>query len=423
MQSPTSPEQPYSFLEFTLDVAAQRLLCGTEEVKLRRKSFQVLRYLVEHPGRVVIREELLKHAWEDVVVSDESVTKCIADIRKALRDDSQQIIRAVTGRGFLFLAEVRVGWNDAVEGLAPARQVAPRAGRRGILAGAVVVLLALGVVSLVWGRHLFSQGPVFESIAVLPFVSLSTGPDQQYLADGMTEALITNLGQASPLRVIARTSVNHYQNTKKTVHEIARELKVDLLVEGLITQLHDGLRITANLIQVSPERHIWARTYERKIGDPPALEGELAVEIADEILANLLPGHRARVRSTTSIPEAQYARSKARFFIHSRRDPESAKKSLEYASEAVRLDPHYAEAHAALAQAYVMLTYMGVPPAGGPVPRRGPQPNARSLLTRSLRRRTTRSDTFSSSTTEMLKARNGRCSVPSVSTPAMLTPA
>src|SRR6266404_2081555 len=98
----------YSFLDFTLEVAAERLMHGPTEIKLRPKSFQVLRYLVEHHGRLVTREEALQAVWGDVAVTDESVTKCIADIRKALVDDSQEIVRTVPRRGFLFQAEVRI---------------------------------------------------------------------------------------------------------------------------------------------------------------------------------------------------------------------------------------------------------------------------------------------------------------------------
>ena len=302
-----------------------------------------------------------------MVVSDESVTKCIADIRKALADDTQQIVQTVTRRGFLFQPEVRVGASPSTGSPnAPASPTVPpakRVSRRILVAGAAARVVLGTAASVRWGRQWINMRPAFEAIAILPFESLSTGPDQQYLADGITEALIINLGQASPLRVIARTSVNQYQKTRKPVRDIARELNVDVVLEGTITQLHDRIRVTANWIRVSPEMHLWARSYERKLGDMLALQVEITSAIAEEIRGKVAPHRPPRVSGSRSEnPEAQLARWKARFFIHSRRTPESAKKSLEYAQQAVGLAPDSAEAHAVLAHSYAMLTYMGVMP-------------------------------------------------------------
>jgi adenylate cyclase len=187
------------FLDVTLDLAAERLTRGTSEIRLRPKSFQVLRYLVERPGRLVTREELLHEVWADVTVTDESLTKCIADIRKALSDDAQEIIRTVTRRGFIFQPEVR-----QVQKPSPAAPQLERAnagrwslGRRALLlAGAVLLILGAGLVWLQGREHWFGRRAAFEAIAVLPFESLSDGADQQYLAEGITQALITGLGQA-----------------------------------------------------------------------------------------------------------------------------------------------------------------------------------------------------------------------------------
>lgn len=335
---------------------------GTSEIKLRPKSFQVMQYLIEHHGRLVTREELMRAVWEDVAVTDESLTKCIADIRKALVDHSQEIIRTVTRRGFLFQAEVR-----RIE----PPQAAPQllrfyaghsflGGRVMLLAGLVIFAFLLAVVWFQWRGRAFSRSPAFEAIAVLPLESLSDGADEQYLADGMTEALITDLGQASPLRVIARTSVNRYQKTKKSIQEIARELNVDVVVEGTVAQSGDHVRVTANLIQVSPEQHIWARSYERDLRDVLALQNELAAAVAAEIQGKLTPQQQAHLRTSRPVnPEAQLAYWKALYFLHGRRDPEGARKSIEYAEHAVGIDPSYAPAWAALSMSYAELGFMG----------------------------------------------------------------
>ena len=352
----------FVFLDVTLDLAAERLIRGTREIRLRPKSFQVLRYLVERRGRLVTREELLQHVWADVAVTDESLTKCIADIRKALDDDGQEIVRTVTRRGFIFQPQVRE-IQAASHAPLPERANTERwaARRRAPLyAAAALSVLGVGVAWLHERGYLSVATPSFEAIAVLPFESLSDGADQQYLADGMTEALITDLGQSSPLRVIARTSVNQYQRSKKPLHEIARELKVDLIVEGTIAQSGHRIRVTANLIQVSPEKHLWAQSYERDSRDALALQNEVAGAIAGEIHAKLTPQQQSRLTSSRAVtPDAQLAYWKARYFLNGRRDAESARKAVEYAEQAVRLDPGWAPAQAALAESYVMLAYFG----------------------------------------------------------------
>ena len=301
----------------------------------------------------------MQAVWEDVAVTDESITKCVSDIRKALADDSQEIIRTVTRRGFLFQAEVRLVAPPQLHDEQP-RPLRLFPGRRAtLLAGMVAFALAAGLVSFLWRGHLF--GHRFEAIAVLPFESLSSGPDQQYVADGMTEALITNLGQASSLRVIARTSVAQYLKAKKPVREIARELNVEVVVEGTISQSGDRIRVTANLIQVFPEKHIWAHPYERTFRDALALQNEIAGAIAAEIEGKLTPHRQARPGSSRPVnPEAQLAYWRAKYLLNNTRGAsEEIQKIIEYSEQAVRIDPGYAPAHAALARSYAMLSDVG----------------------------------------------------------------
>jgi TolB-like protein/DNA-binding winged helix-turn-helix (wHTH) protein/Flp pilus assembly protein TadD len=349
----------YSFCDFTLDASKERVVRGSTELRLRPKSFQVLHYLVEHHGPLVTREELLRAIWHDVAVSDESITKCIAEIRRALADESQEIIRTVTKRGFLFQAEVHL--VEAVPKTAQGTRPGPRRmlpSRRTVLvAGRVAIGLVAALASLIstpWRGRLFGRKPAFEAIAVLPFESLSTNPDQQYVADGMTEALITNLGQASLLRVIARTSVNQYLKTRKPVREIARELNVDALVEGTIIQSGNHLRVTANLIQVSPERHIWSHSYERDFRDALALQNEIASAIAGEVQGKLIPRERSRLTTSRPVdPEAQLTYWKAQYLLNNTDgDLPDLQKVIKYSEQAVRIAPDFAPAYASLARAY-----------------------------------------------------------------------
>jgi TolB-like protein/Flp pilus assembly protein TadD len=250
---------------------------------------------------------------------------------------------------------------DSLNHVSSAKQVRGR--RRVALAGAVAILCALATGSiLLFQRRASRPAPphIFEAIAVLPFEMLSSGPDQQFLADGLTETLITSLGQSSPLRVIARTSVNQYRGTKKPIRDIARELNVDAVVEGTITRSGDRLRVTANLIQASPETHLWARSYDRNLGDLLGLQNEIAAAITEGIHVSLTPRQQARLKTSRHVnADAQLAYWKALYFLQGRRDRESAVKSLEYSRQAVDIDPAYAYAQAALSRSYLMVSNLG----------------------------------------------------------------
>ena len=348
-----------TFLDFTVDVAAERLYSGKSEVPLRPKSFQVLRYLVERSGRLVTREELLQAVWKDVAVTDESVTKCIVDIRKAIADDAQQIIRTIPRRGFVFEPEAHatdLSQDATADGGAgpvpsPVRTRFAVAGASLVLAGALV---AVGW----WAWP--GSGPHYEAIAVLPFESLGDDPDQQYMADGLTDALITDLGQSSPIRVIARASVTQYSKSRKAVQQIARELKVDVLVEGTIARSGNRLRVTANLIQVSPERHIWAHSYEQELRDTLMLQNEIGRAIAMEIRGNLVPREKARFPVSRPLnPEAQLAYWKAQYLLKNTRGLEDIHKIVEYSEQAVRMDSGYAPYYASLSRGYALLADSG----------------------------------------------------------------
>jgi len=150
----------YSFLEFTLDPAAERLFRGPDEIKLRPKSFQVILYLLEHHGRLVTREELLQAIWGDVVVTDESITKCIAEIRKALGDESQEIIRTVTRRGFLFEAQVRLVGSSPEAAQGSSRRPGRRfPGTRALLAVSFAIPAVVVLILALRSGYLSAGGP------------------------------------------------------------------------------------------------------------------------------------------------------------------------------------------------------------------------------------------------------------------------
>jgi TolB-like protein/thioredoxin-like negative regulator of GroEL len=193
-----------------------------------------------------------------------------------------------------------------------------------------------------------------DSIAVLPLKNLSDDREQDYFADGMTEALITDLGKVSALRVISRTSVMRYKDTKKPLPDIARELQVDALVEGTVARVGDRVRITANLVQASPERHLWAETYERNLSDVIALQNEVARNITQQIRVQLTPEEHVRLSVAHPVdPEAYKLYIKGRYFWV-KRNRESFERAISYFQQAIDLDPMYAAPYSGLADCYVL---------------------------------------------------------------------
>jgi eukaryotic-like serine/threonine-protein kinase len=226
-----------------------------------------------------------------------------------------------------------------------------------LVATALATLLAV-LVADVGGlrRRLFgSKSRAIQSLAVLPLENLSREAAQEYLADGMTEALITDLAQIGSLRVISRTSAMRYKGTKKGLPEIARELDVDGVVEGSVLRAGNKIRITAQLIHASTDRHLWARSYERDFKDVLALQDEVAHAIARQIQARLTSDEEARLSRARPVnPDAHDAYLKGRYEWYRWR-PENYRKALDYFRQAIAIDPSYAPAYAGLALAYTRL--------------------------------------------------------------------
>jgi eukaryotic-like serine/threonine-protein kinase len=237
---------------------------------------------------------------------------------------------------------------------------------RGMLVGAAIACVAtlLSIAALLvainiggWrDRWLGHGGPLrISSLAVLPLANLSRDPEQDYFADGMTEALITDLAKATDLRVISRTSVMRYKGTQKLLPEIARELHVDAVVEGSIQRSENKVRITAQLIRAATDQHLWADSYQRDLQDILALQDEVAHAITLQVEGRLSQKNEARRGSFRPInPEAYEAYLKGRYFWN-KRDRASLEKSLGYFNGAIATDPNYALAYAGLADVYVVI--------------------------------------------------------------------
>jgi TolB-like protein/Tfp pilus assembly protein PilF len=226
-----------------------------------------------------------------------------------------------------------------------------------------MLLVGVAVAWYVW--HRFDRPPTgivpgtIRSLAVLPLDNLSGDPQQEYFADGMTEALITDLGQIAALRVISRTSVMRYKGTKKTLPEIARELAVDAVAEGSVMREGNRVRISAQLIEGKSDRHLWARSYDRDLTSVLALQGEVAQAIANEIQIKMTPEEQARLARDRPVnPEAHELVLRGTYSMYGG----DSYKAIDDFQQAIEKDPSYALAHAALALGYNLLgDHEGVP--------------------------------------------------------------
>jgi TolB-like protein/DNA-binding winged helix-turn-helix (wHTH) protein len=374
------------FGAFEVDVRACELRKHGLKIKLQDQPFQVLALLLERPGEMVSREELRQRLWpaDTFVDFDVGLNNAIKRLRDALGDSTEipRYVETLPRRGYRFIAPLINASLSEAESPQPApkptieqqpshtsegavTEVPALSGahsRRMIWASAAVLLallvLLVGLKGGGWRRMLLARAtPVhISSLAVLPLENLSGDPAQEFLTDGMTDALITNLAQISSLRIISRTSVMRYKGTRKPLQEIARELNVDGIVEGTVTRSGDRVRVDAQLIEASTDRHTWARAYEREIGDVIRLQNEVAQAIASEIQVKLTPEEQARLaRKETLDPQAYELYLRGRYFWN-KRSKASVQKSIEYFQQAIQREPNYALAYAGIADAYIIRT-------------------------------------------------------------------
>jgi TolB-like protein/Tfp pilus assembly protein PilF len=305
----------YRFGPFEADLRTRELRrCGLR-MKVRDKSFEALAALLEHSGHVVSRDELRRRLWpESVFVDfDASLNSTINRLRSVLGDckANSRFIETRPRRGYCFVAPV-----------APVR-------------------------------------PAFPTLAVLPFANLNRDPEQDFFADGVADVLITALGSVSTLRVISRQSVLHLKGTQRTIPDIARELSADAIVEGSVLQAGDQVRITAQLIQTAPERHLWARSYECELGDILTIQGEVSRAITEAVRVALTPaeqGRLSRARPVDAEAHMAYLRGRHHMGQWSR---ESFEKALACFQAAAQKDPTHALAWAHMADCYGMLGNWG----------------------------------------------------------------
>jgi TolB-like protein/DNA-binding winged helix-turn-helix (wHTH) protein/Tfp pilus assembly protein PilF len=376
------PRRAARFGVFEVDFAAGELRKSGIRITLHgQQPFLVLSVLLERAGQVVTREELSQKLWpgDTFVDFEHGLATAISKIRDALGDSAEnpRYIETLPRRGYRFIAEVTFmdgpvpgGGQPPPGELVPQDHaqvdVAARATSRPRLiqfawkiAGVIVIV---GVAGLVLWRFPSGSHPAIgiasansiRSIAVLPLESLSGDASQDYFADGMTDELITDLGKISALRVISRTSVMPYKRVRKPLPEIARELNVDAVVEGTVLRSGNEVRITAQLIDASADKHLWANSYRGDLHDALALQNTVAREIAEQIRITLTPQEQAILKQARVVdPEAYEDYLKGRYFWN-KRTVDGLRKATDYFGRAVKKDPSYAQAYAGLADSYAL---------------------------------------------------------------------
>lgn len=407
---PTPDLVGYHVDDLIIDLAPRRVRRAGTAIPLKALSFDLLVALVRAAPNLLSFDQLSERVWPGLVITPETIVQRVKLLRGALSDDPQapRYIEGVRGRGYRMVATVRplterhgtpesivppplMGTKEeanpnANTGIATKEAVAmtsppatpsapPRPATRvqlGWIGGTLVIvaLLAASSAAIVYfqgaskpaERASVVVSPVIHSLAVLPLENLSGDKEQEYFADGMTDEVITELGKVGALRVISRTSAMEYKGAHEPLRDIARKLNVDAIVEGTVLRSGNRVRITAQLIEASSDRHLWAHSYDRDLKDVLLLQDEVSRDIAEEVRIKLTPQERSLLSEAHGIdPEAHDDYLRGRYWCSEFTD-EGVSKCRAYFQRAIARDPKYALAYAGVAESYIaQLNCCGLP--------------------------------------------------------------
>lgn len=376
MDVPAEPAKNLRFGEFEIDLQTAELRRNGQRSILQGQPFQLLAILLERPGELVTREELKKRLWSanTFVDFDHSLNKAVNRLREALQDSADQprYVQTIARRGYRLivpveLAEVTSSVIATAASASAAEETSfsvgqlpskPRPwGITVIALSAVIVLVAL----ITLRDYVVRTSKIvtgIKSLAVLPLENLSHDPSQDYFSDGMTDAMITDLGKIGSLRVISRTSVMQYKSVHKPLRQIARELSVDAIIEGTVLRSGDRVRITAQLIDARADKHLWAQSYEGDIHETLSLQSEVAADIASQIRVKLTPQpQQTPAKISFSNLDAQDDYLRGHYFAEKGTIPD-LQKALAYFHQAIEKEPLRAPVYAGLASTYVTLGHI-----------------------------------------------------------------
>jgi len=307
--------QTIRFGAFELDADAAELRNQGVKVRLQEQPLRILQMLLENPGRLVSRETLRAALWpsNSYIDFDQGLNRAINKLREALGDsaDSPQFIETLARRGYRFVG------------------------------------------------HLDQKTQETRSLLVLPLSNLSQDPEQAHFADGLTEALTTSLAKVKALRVLSRTTAEYYKRIQKPLPEVARELGVDVVVEGSVLKSQGRVRITVQLVHAPTDKHLWAESYDRDLRDILALQAELTEAIAREIRVTITPDEQLHLTRVTEIDAQAYESYLLGLSYWDKRSPDALRKAIQAFEQAIARAPDFAPAYAGLAQCFNVLGFYG----------------------------------------------------------------
>jgi TolB-like protein/DNA-binding winged helix-turn-helix (wHTH) protein/Tfp pilus assembly protein PilF len=393
----THPTERVRFGDFELDLRTGELRPieapnSNNKVLLREQMFQVMRMLVERDGTIVTREEIKSRLWADhtTIDFDQGINSTIKALRRALGDSAAnpRYIETLGRRGYRLMltiecpqsargtalgndrehreqSAVEISENTAGVQENVQREIRPRRWKAAVVLGSAVILLGLGYIS--WRHFRAITPPKSEKLmlAVLPFQNLTGDPQNEYLADGLTEEMISQLGRLNPeqLGVIARTSVMGYKHKDVRIDQIGRDLSVEYVLENSLRQNRDHLGVTTKLIRVNDQAHIWSQDYDYSAKDILNVEGDLAKKVAHTLqlrLTSQRQGELARTRPVNA--EAYDAFMKGSYFFQRGADDKDTNMAATYFERATHLDPSYAPAWVGLSRARYWQANIGLVP-------------------------------------------------------------
>lgn len=373
----------FEFGPFRLVPEERIFLKDGENIPLAPKAFDLLVVLVENRGHLVTKDELMRQLWPDSFVEEANLSVKMSALRRALGEgpQDQHFIQTVPRKGYRFVALVTEADSFQPESnhekpaeatpraLAPVESKSIRSSSRYwvfVPLGLGLLLILSWVVLNGFGlRDTLSGTPTaasIHSLAVLPLDNLSGDPSQEYFADGMTEALISDLARVGELRVISRTSVMQYKGAQKSLPLIGRELNVDGVIEGSVQRSGDHVKITVQLIHAASDQHLWTQTYERDIRDVLELQNEIARSITQQIKIKLSPHEQETLASAArKVDPTAYDHYLHGKFFANRQTRDDNETTIALFEKAVDADPNFAAAQAELAQAYVWRFFLFTP--------------------------------------------------------------
>jgi TolB-like protein/DNA-binding winged helix-turn-helix (wHTH) protein/Tfp pilus assembly protein PilF len=390
------PQRIFCFGSFEVDIVSGELRRQGLKIRLQDQPFRLLVLLLERAGDVVTRDEVREKLWpaDTFVDFDHSLNTAVRKLREALGDsaDAPRYVETLARRGYRFIAPVASRRTEQVAHSpdADVASVPPDPARLSSspLRPLILAIVVVGAAALVAYWAVRRQGPTTRSggrltLAVLPFDNLSGDAEQEYLSDGLTEEMITQLGRLEPdrLRVLARSSTWKYKRADRDIGRLRRELGADYVLEGSLRRAGERVRVSAQLVQVDDQSQVWAETYERDLGDALILQREVAEAVARTIAVTLTPDAHARLARARPVRSEAYQDYLRGRFFWNRRTEATLKQALGYFQKAIAADPGYAPAYSGLADSYLSL---GASSIVGGLPPRQAMPEAKAAALKAL---------------------------------------